>query len=376
MKKIILVFNLFFLLMGYAQERKVHLISLSNEKNVAIDSDFYIEKVYDGRQIKENVGTVYVSLFNSKVSADFEKPFTEELQSLFVVLYPKSESKKGISIRINELYVTEMNADTDNKLKTQTGSATVVLDIIEKKEDGKEYITGTFFSSKEETRGDVTKKHGELITKAIRNSFENYKNTKQAYKTPMPFNPEASIEVAKPEIKAGVYLNYQDVFNGRFLSLDEYTITKYKEGFCLLSNATGRVENGFYGFSDGKNFYLNLFQFSKIKYYLKAEIMGNHYFIDEVAERNLDFNSFYLAYGSAIAFGGGIIPMMIIDGNNDSEPKKIPLVIERIKGTPTFLTDKYVLNMLQSDEVLLKEYKKTKRTPADKKAIYKRLYNK
>ncbi|MFN3752459.1 hypothetical protein [Flavobacterium sp.] len=378
MKKITIGFCLFFCAVSLAQEKKVHLISLANEKNTALESDFYIEKIYDGRQVKENIGTVYVSLFNNKVAANFEKPFTEELSSLLAILYPKTENKRAISIRINELYVTESNADTDNNYKKkQTGSATVVLDIIEKKDDGLHYITGTFFSSKEDSRSDVTKKHAQLITLAIKNSFENYKNTQDTYKIAIPFVSDETINLddTDAKIKAGIYLNYKDVFNGKLLSLEDYTITKYKEGFCLLSNATGRVENGFYGFSDGNNFYINLFQFSTVKYYLKTEILGVNYFIDEVEERNLDFNSFYLAYGGMVAMGGGLLPALIFSGSGSSEPQKIPLLIERANGMPTFLTDKYVMNMLESNAVLLKEYKKTKRTPADKKMIYKKFYN-
>lgn len=378
MKQIINLLCVFLSLVTHAQEEKVHLISLANEKNTALESSFYVEKVYDGRQVKENIGTVYVSLFNSKVSANFQMPLAEELQSLLAVLYPKSETKKPISIRINELYVTEVKAVTDNNYnRMQVGSATVVLDIIEKAADGKDYIIGTFFSSKEETCSDVTKKHADLITSALKNNFENYKNTKDTYKIAIPFVQEETIntESGNTKITAGIYLNYRDVFNSKFLNLDDYTITKYKEGFCLLNKATGRVENGFYGFSDGENFYLNLFQFSNVKYYLKTEILGTNYFINEVEESNIDFNSFYLAYGGMMAMGGGIIPALIFKGNGTSEPKRTPLVIERVNGTPTFLTDKYVLNMLESNEVLLKEYKKTKRTPADKKMIYKKFYN-
>lgn len=379
MKKIVLAISLFFWLSAVAQEQKVHQISLSNEKNTALDNDFYIENVYDGRQVKENIGSVYVSLFNKKVLAVFQKPFEEEVLSLLAVLYPKNENKKAVSIRVNELYVTEGNADSDTRAKKQKATATVVFDIIEKKEDGKQYITGTFFSTKEYMGGDVTKKHAELITDALKNAFENYKNTKQAYVVPIPFNFEENLNANgfNEAIKEGVYLNYKDVFNGHFLSLEHYTITKYKDGFCLLNKETGRLESGFYGFSDGQNFYLNLFRFSTIKYYLKAEVIGDSYFIDEVYEQSLDFTNMSLSYYSLVAFGGGIIPAMIIFGqDNDSEPKKIPLIIERATGRPTLLTDKYVLNMLESDEVLRKEYKKTKRTPADKKMIYMKFISK
>lgn len=76
-----------------------------------------------------------------------------------------------------------------------------------------------------------------------------------------------------------------------------------------------------------------------------------------------------------VAMGGGLLPVLIFSGSGSSEPQRIPLVIERTTGMPTFLTDKYVINMLESNPVLLKEYKKTKRTPADKKMIYKKFYN-
>ncbi|MGL2965698.1 hypothetical protein [Flavobacterium sp. XGLA_31] len=376
MKKGILGFCLFFIFTAYAQENEVHLISLANDKNTAIDSDFYIENVYDGRQIKENIGTVYVSLFNNKVSANFQKPFTEELASLFAVLYPKKENKKAVSVRINELYVTETNNTNENN--KELGSATVVLDIIEKGSDGKDYIVGTYFSNREDTRTDVTKLHPVLITAAIKNTFENYKNSKQVYKEPIPFFQEEPVDVNNTQIKAGVYLNYKDVFNQHSLSLDDYTITKYKEGFCLLNKTTGRVETGFYGFSDGQHFYINLFQFSTVRYYLKTELLGANYFIDEVVENNLDIKGYYATYAGLIGGAGGVLVMTLINGgggSSSSEINTIPLIIERVSGAPTFLTDKYVLQMLEPNKTLLKEYKKTKRTPADKKMFYKKSNN-
>jgi hypothetical protein len=373
MKKTMFAFYLFFAFGAYAQDNEVHLISLANKNNLAIDSDFYIENIYDGRQVKENIGTVY-ELFNDKVPANFEKPFTDELRSLFAVLYPKKDNIKPISVRINELYITETSANLETKRK-ELASATVVLDIIEKGADGKEYILGTYFSTREDTRSDVTKLHPALITAAIKNTFENYKNSKQVYQTPIPFDQDEPINIKNINIKEGVYLNYKDVFNQHALSLEYYSITKYKEGFCLTNKVTGRVETAFYGFSDGKNFYINLFQFSTVRYYLKTEIMGDRYFIDEVYESNLDFGGYYVTYGGMIGGLGGALAMTLISsGNNTSELKKIPLVLDRVNGTPTFLSDKYVLRILESNNELLKEYKKTQRTLADKKLFYMRMH--
>ena len=51
------------------------------------------------------------------------------------------------------------------------------------------------------------------------------------------------------------------------------------------------------------------------------------------------------------------------------------LFIDRISGTPIFLTNKYMVNMLSPDKELLKSYKKTERTVADKKRFYKTYFN-
>ncbi len=373
MKKSILAFYMFFVFTASAQDDKVHLISLESENNIAIDSGFYIDSIYDGRQVKESIGTVY-KLFKEKVPANFKKPFIDELRSLFTVLYPKNETKKPISVRINELYITETSANTDTRRK-ELASATVVLDIIEKGVDGKEYILGTYFSTREDTKSDVTKLHPALIIAAIKNTFENYRNSKQVYQSPIPFDQEEPINIKNSKITEGVYLNYKDVFNQHALSLDNYSINKYKEGFCLTNKRTGRVETAFYGFSDGQNFYINLFQFSTVRYYLKTEIMNDLYFIDEVYESNLDFGGYYATYGGMIGGAGGALAMnLMYNGDNSSELKKIPLILERFNGTPTFLSDKYMLRILESNKELLKEYKKTQRTPVDKKFYYKRMF--
>jgi hypothetical protein len=43
-----------------------YLISLESERYIEIESDFYINKIYDGRQFKEDIGMRKKSIGNSK----------------------------------------------------------------------------------------------------------------------------------------------------------------------------------------------------------------------------------------------------------------------------------------------------------------------
>ncbi|MFV7234386.1 hypothetical protein [Flavobacterium sp. ZB4R12] len=86
--------------------------------------NFYVENVYDGRQFKENIGTVQKSGFNRKVLANFEKPLVEEFFDYLSVICPKQENKPIISIRINDLYVSELT-----RAMSETAYATLVIDI-------------------------------------------------------------------------------------------------------------------------------------------------------------------------------------------------------------------------------------------------------
>ena len=55
-----------------------HRISLKDKKDISVNVNFYVDKVYDGRQFTENIGTVQKSIFNAKYLANFEKPFEVE----------------------------------------------------------------------------------------------------------------------------------------------------------------------------------------------------------------------------------------------------------------------------------------------------------
>ena len=354
------VFILFFVSICYSQNDSKFLISLENSNNTPIENDFYINKIYDGRQVKSNIGTVQRSLFNTKVLADFKKPFAEELSDFLNVCYAKADNKKAIDIRIDELYVSEVTQS--NK---ETGYANVVLDIIENR-NGQDFIVGNFSSTVEGNGMDVTNKHDERLIEAINNCFRFYKESNDANKLNIAFDPEKKISNEMPnDIKEGVYMNYLDLYEGKALSIETFAVTNYDGKKCLLNNKTGRLENSFYGFSDGQNFYINLFRFSVLKLYAKAEIMGNYYFIDSVKTNTIDLSALTAMYG------GGAVALLFPD-LNESE---VPLLLDRLSGAPVLLTNKYMINLLSANKDLLKGYRKTYRTSADKKEFYKKYFN-
>ncbi|HEU4789185.1 MAG TPA: hypothetical protein VFS71_05835 [Flavobacterium sp.] len=358
MIRFFLFFSMLFCFVSNAQNETRYFISLENSANKKIESGFYIEKIYDGRQIKDNVGTVQRSVFNKKVLAVLEKPLTEELQNYLTICFPKEEGKKGLSIRVNEFYVSEHT--TDN---LETGYATVVFDFIEKIE-GVEYIVGSFSSTISENSFDVTSGHEQRLIKAINTCFVEYKNRNKKAELKIVFDPSMKMEKDLiPIYNKGIYLNYVDVFYGSPNTLDNYTVTKYKDKYCLLNNITGKVESGFYGFNDGQNIYINLFHYSTVKVYAKTEIMGMYYFIDEVVSNVFDYSELREKFGLTVMF---LFPDL-------TEPK-LPLLIDRFTGSPVFLTNSYMVNLLSPNTLLVKEYKRTQRTSEDKKRMYKKYF--
>ena len=356
-----LLFTLLFACASYAQKDSKFLISLENVTNVEIKSDFYINKIYDGRQIKDNIGTAQKSLFNTKVLTDFKKPFVGELQSFLSICYPKREGKKGIDIRVDELYISEITRS--NK---ETGYATVVFDVIEKN-GGKDFIVGNFSATIESSGLDVTSKHSERIIEALSTSFESYKELKKGDRLNVGFSiGDGNLFESPSSIKEGVYINYADLFTGETLDLDNFSITNYNGMKCLLNNKTGRLENGFYGFSDGLNFYINLFRFSTFRLYAKTELLGDYYCIDSVKVNSVDFSALKAMYG------GGIVGLLLFPEAYEAE---VPLLLNKLNGVPVFLTEKYMVNLLSGNKELYKDYRKTKRTSNDKIAFYKKHFN-
>jgi hypothetical protein len=360
MNKLLALFFVVVSTVAFSQNKtEFHKVSLKDKKDNAVGFNSYVENVHDGRQFKENIGTVQKGGFNRKVLANFEKPLAEEFLDYLAFICPRQENKSKISIRINDLYVSELT-----RAMSETGYATLAIDVIESKE-GVDYIVGSYTASTESNGMDVTGKHDERLKKVLQDCLTNYVKTSDADKSALVYDANQSIKrktIIDVPLK-GIYLTYIDVLNGKPIDDANFEITNKKEKFYLLNNATNSEELNYYGFSDGENFYINVSKYASSKHYAKTEIISGKYYIE-----NVIYNS-----NNAIAMGAmfGLIGVAIASAASDSS---IPMLIDSYTGQPSFLSNNEMKVMLSSYPELLKEFKASDKSNGDKKDIIKKYY--
>lgn len=356
MKKVIAVLLFLSTFYGFSQsEIKYHKISLEDKNDMPIGLNFSISKVYDGRQFKENIGIVQKGPFNKKVLANFEKPLEEEILKYLSVILPSA--KKNIVIRINDLYVSEYT-----KAFSEVGFATIVLDIIEQK-DSLNYIVGTYSYTAEGNGMDVTGKHDMRLKEALVQIMTEYKNTSADKKIQIVFDANQVITnrnlVATP--KKGIYLTFADVLNEKPFT-EDFDFTNRKEKFYVL-DAYGKDKSNYFGFSDGENFYINVSKYANGKFYAKTSILGNKYFVEDVA---YDPNNAVVA-GAMF----GIVGVLVASSAGSGD---VPMLIDCYSGQPIFLSNSEIKTLLKPQPGLYKEYKESKKTNQDIKNIIEKYY--
>lgn len=356
MKKVIAILLFISSLPGFSQsEIKYHKISLEDKNDTPIGLNFSISKVYDGRQFKENIGTIQKGAFNKKVLADFEKPLEEEILNYLSVILPASN--KNIAIRINDLYVSEIT-----KAFSETGFATIVLDIIEQK-DGADFIVGTYSYTAEGNGMDVTNKHDDRLKEALVQIMTQYKNTSQDKKTQIAFDPNQIVTnrtlVEKP--KKGVYLTYADVLNEKPFT-EDFNFSNKKEQYFIM-DASGKDKSNYFGFSDGNNFYINVSKYADNKFYAKTDIVGNKYFVEDVV-----YNPNSVMAASAMF---GLVGALVASSAGSGS---VPMLIDCYSGQPIFLSNAEIKTLLKPKPELYKEYKDSKKTNEDIKNVLQKYY--
>ena len=357
------LFGLFFVVVStvaFSQNKtEFHKVSLKDKKDKAVGFNFYVENVYDGRQFKENIGTVQKGGFNRKVLANFEKPLPVEFFDYLAVICPSDGGKSKISIRINDLYVSELT-----RAMSETGYATVAIDVIETK-DTVDYVVGSYSASTESNGMDVTGTHDERLKTVLQECLTNYMKTSEKDKTAILYDNNISIKnksIADVPSR-GVYMNYADVLNDKPISIADYEITNKKDRFYLLNKLSRSEESNYYGFSDGQDFYINVSKYASVKYYAKTEIISGKYYIE-----NVFYNS-----NNAIAMGAmfGLIGVAIAASTSDGS---IPMLIDSYTGQPSFLSNSEMKVMLSTHPELLKEFRDGNKSSLAKKEILKKYY--
>lgn len=360
MNKLVVLFFVVFSSVVFSQNKiEFHKVSLKDKKDKAVGFNFYVENVYDGRQFKENIGTVQKGGFNRKVVANFDKPLPVEFFDYLAVICPSEGNKSKISIRVNDLYVSELT-----RAMSETGYATVGIDVIETK-DTTAYIVGSYVASTESNGMDVTGSHDERLKKVLQECLTNYMKTSEEDKTAILYDDNFNIKskTITDVPSKGVYLNYADVLNGKPISIADFEITNKKDRFYLINKLSRSEELNYYGFSDGQDFYINVSKYVSSRYYAKTEIISGKYYVE-----NVIYNS-----NNAIAMGAmfGLIGVAIAASASDGS---IPMLIDSYTGQPSFLSNSEMKVLLSSHPELLKEFKDGNKTSVAKKDILKKYY--
>lgn len=359
-KKLAVIFLLLAVALSAQNKTEYKLISLEDENDVPLESQFYIENVYDGRQLKNSIGMIQKGITNRKVLANFEKPLETEIRDYMAKIYPKREGAVPVSLRVNELYISEYT-----EAATETGYASIVADVIEYKNNG-EYIAGTYSSTIEGTGMDVTRKHDDRIKKALQQCMGRYIVTPPEEKLAIPYDKNAPImgRVAlKPE--KGIYVSYKDLISNKPNEASNYYLKSKEDKYHLVNSTTGKKEENYYAYSDGEDVYLNVSRYALSKYYAKTYRIADKYFINDV----------HISEDKAVNMGAvfglvGLLSMMALD----MDETNIPMMIDVNTGQPYFLEKSTIKTMLGERPDLLKEYKKSNRTTEDVRNIFIKFY--
>ncbi len=347
---------------GFSQkaDSNFYIIKMVDEKDSQVVSEVYIDEVFDGRQYKENIGTIVKGAFDQKVFVNFETSLEHDLNAYFDKVYPKDESKRPISVRISELNVSEITTSQD-----EPGYASIVMDVIENI-DGMPYLIGRYYASQKRDGRIKARKQDDRIKESLKNCIDQYLAADPALKLKVPFEAKPEIcSSLSSEIKKGVYWNYSDFINNKPHDSTDYAVTSSNKKFFLRHKKSGLPMNDFYAFSDGTDVFYNLSKYSLDRHYAKVDIVKSKIITDEVT----------FTEHSSVMWGAmfGILGVLIADATSEST-SKIPMVIDGVTGIPIFLTDSTVRNLLKPYPDLFKSYKNGRRTSFEKKHWIKKMY--
>lgn len=176
---LILVFGLYHSL--YGQEE---LITLKNEP-VEFEADgFYIKKVTDVRDAKENIGFVQKGVFKKKkVDADLKGGVKTAISNYLEDNFTQDPSGVPIVIRITELKISET---TGLPVK---GEAEITMEFFREKDGslGKLYKAESYV---EKPAVNVTNTHEERIREVITSCLQNFNESDWETIEPMYFKEE------------------------------------------------------------------------------------------------------------------------------------------------------------------------------------------
>lgn len=356
-KKLLLILLIIICANKMVAQEKMHLITL--EPETVLDADFYISEILDDRQIKENIGVAQKGLMNKQVPANFSEDFSAHLMNYFSAILPEKPSAEPLILKIHKLYISERTA-----AMSELGTCEVELEFL-REENGKLYALDTYESKVEGKGADVTVKHDERIQEAIQNcirefSDSDWKNKELAEAKPSDMEDKNVINQDFIP-KKGLYMDFEDLLNNtpkQDIAYREKSIAQSKktEHFQIFQPEKNKRIKNLFGYSDGKNIYLNASRYTQADYFIKSKLIGRYmYFEDQYSNPT-----------AAASFGimGAVVSI-----------KYTGIVLDTKTGVTTVLNNKNMENILSGYPELLNEYNQTKKTVEDDRKMIEKINN-
>lgn len=368
-KRNLLILNFVFLFFTLSYSQKTpHKVDLKNYILTPVKTNFVCSKVIDKRLITNNIGFAQKGLENKKVPAILNGDFGKVIKDHANLIIKKNQNPEHIIFIIHELNVSERTSGMSEK-----GICNIEIEFI-KEIDTMYYSLGTYTQQIEEKGIDVTNRHGDRITKGLRNCILDFNNSDWINKTNLeridlneaihPYN--FKIIPAK-----GLYLSFSKMgknepmaeFDIRFGQVERGSkLQRYDLKIMDKENKNKRVMF----ISDGRNIYMHASRYCYRKYFIKAKHIGRYiYFEDRFSGNDATL---------ALTFGVEVLGATI---SISATSKMRGMVLDTTNGQVSLLTQSKLVSLLKEDhKEILEEYKRSKRKRKDRESALIKLNEK
>ena len=357
------LFLLLFLLQNisvFSQAEDSHIVQLESKYAkpllTGVFDKFYIAQITDNRFNKENIGNIINGNRETIIPAQFESSNFEDYLTHFLRSFsPDTLKKVSVFAVVNSFSITEV-------LERTSKLGYVFLDIDFYKKDSLNQLIpyGHYHGSYAEPSGagNVTKRFPVFIYKILKNALST---VGQKTKTNSITNT-AYIDTSYVPQK-GLYSNLLDYkYNTPLQTQQKYSI-KYSNSqeITFIAQSDSLLTN-FFGYSDGKDFYLSEINQPTFKIKMKkVTIKGRYLFLKKEPNDNHN-NESHLPYMGG-GFIGGLIVASIDLAINEAEKKKATTilssncaVIDIQTGQVLPLGYESVLNVLSKEDEVFKNF--------------------
>ncbi len=366
-----LLFSLLFIVLFSEAFAEPYIIDFGERKIFWYgQDDFYVEKVIVTQDEKDCVG--FVKRKKEEVGAYFSHSISDELMLLFGRSFPKNVNARPVTVRINRFAAYEAEAlvyfDLNFDVITVTDSAFVIefSSGFSEQSDKNEMIINSdnIYTKNKELNNGV---YSTCILNAFEKSFKEYYEriqNKTLLKTIISNEKEYQLSHynnlnTRKNIK-GLYKTYNDFINNcpdtvySFIVDKNYEFDFIKAGRIFYSGK--KPEYKPWGFSDGKNFYINTN--NKHNFFMQLEFdEEDSKFYTHVINLEKKFDALGFIVGQYFGLAGALVYDLMGDiaGERASSNEKTKLKLDKYSGKllpydfNENLFDKSVLILAHSD---------------------------